>query len=273
MRVLLVLLVVLLGYYAVLFATQRGLLYPAPKGAFKGVIPADAKAVSLDDASGQPVLAWHLPSDADSPNAVVVFCHGNAERAEEWLSEFRQLRAAGLDVVVLEYPGYGVASGAPTEESLTAAALAVFDWIRSTPRVADARVVVYGRSLGGGVATRLATRRTVAAIILESTFTDLRSLASRFFAPGFLVRDPYDNMDELRRYQGPLLVLHGERDDIAPFAGGESLARAVAGAEFVAMSCGHNDCGRPWPSILTFLRSRELLRPTSPTEPTRKHAR
>ena len=249
----------LLCYYVLLFAFQRSLLYPAPAGAFEGVIPADARPLTLESAAGPPVRAWYLPSDSDSPDAVVIFCHGNGERAEEWLNQFRQLRAAGLGVLVLEYPGYGVAPGAPTEASLTAAAVAAFDWVRSTPVLADARVIVHGRSLGGGVATRLATRRTVSALILESTFTDLRSLASTVLAPGFLVRDPYDNVAELQRFQGPLLVLHGETDKIAPFAGGESLARAVGGAEFIAMRCGHNDCSRPWSAILTFLRGRGVL--------------
>ena len=263
LRVLLMPLLALLGYYLVLFFMQRNLLYPAPQGKFEGVLPAEAQSLILERAGSEPVRAWYLPPIEGAPNTVAIFCHGNAERAEEWLNQFRQLRAAGLGVVVLEYPGYGVASGAPTESSLTTAALVAFDWVRSTPHLAHARIVVYGRSLGGGVATRLATRRDVAALILESTFTDLRSFASEFFAPGFLVRDPFDNIGELKRYRGPLLVLHGERDEVAPFAGGESLARAVAGAQFTAMSCGHNDCDRPWPVIQTFLRSRGLTRPAA----------
>lgn len=252
-------LVALLCYYGLLFVMQRTLLYPAPTGAFDRAIPADARPLTLATADGQPVRAWYLPSDTDAPQAVAIFCHGNGERAEEWLNQFRQLRAAGLGVLVLEYPGYGVAPGAPTEASLTAAAVAAYDWVRATPSLAAAHVVVHGRSIGGGVATRLATRRTVSALILESTFTDLRSLASTVLAPGFLVRDRYDNLTELRRYRGPLLVLHGESDEIAPFAGGASLARAVGGAEFVAMPCGHNDCSRPWSEILAFLRGRGVL--------------
>jgi len=263
LRVLGTVLVALLGYYVLLFVFQRSLLYPAPTGAFRGAIPSDAESVVIEGAGKHPVPAWYLPPDGDSPSTVVIFCHGNGERAEDWLNEFGELRAAGVGVLVLEYPGYGVAPGAPTEESLTAAAVAAFDWVRNSPSLADARVVVYGRSLGGGVATRLATRRTVAALILESTFTDLRSFASGFFAPGFMVRDAYDNVSELRRFHGALLVLHGERDHIAPFAGGVSLARTVEGAEFVAMPCGHNDCPRPWRPILTFLQGRGLLTPAA----------
>jgi len=103
------------------------------------------------------------------------------------------------------------------------------------------------------------TRRPVAALVLESSFTSLRAFAGRFYAPGFLVRDPFDNLDELQRYKGPLLVLHGRQDPIAPFAHGEALAAAVAGAEFLPMACGHNDCERPWPAVLSFLQRHQLL--------------
>jgi hypothetical protein len=127
------------------------------------------------------------------------------------------------------------------------------------PDVDPARIVSYGRSLGGGVAARLATRRQVAALVLESSFTSLRSFARGFFAPGFLVRDPFDNLTELSRYRGPLLVLHGERDEVAPFAHGRALAAAVPGAVFVPMRCGHNDCERPWPDVLRFLARHEIV--------------
>ncbi|MFN0099532.1 MAG: alpha/beta hydrolase [Gemmatimonadaceae bacterium] len=249
----------LLGYYALLFAFQRRLLYPAPRGPFAGTIPGDAAPLVLASADSVAFPAWYLPATTAAPSAVVLFHHGNAERAEDWLNEFRTLRRAGLAVLVVEYPGYGVAEGAPTQESLTAASVEAYDWVRRQPHLAQIAVVAYGRSLGGGVATRLATRRKVDALILESTFTDLRSFARSVFAPGFLVRDPYDNVSELQGYRGPLLVLHGRSDEIAPFHGGQMLARVVQDAEFVAMPCGHNDCARPWDTIVAFLKNRRIV--------------
>lgn len=252
-RVALAVCLALLGYYALLFVVQRRLLYPAPTGPSLRSIPSDATPLALASPDSAAVPAWYLAAESVAPSAIVLFHHGNAERAEDWLGEFGALRRAGLAVLVIEYPGYGVAEGAPTQESLTAASLAAYDWVRGAPRLAQTPIVAYGRSLGGGVAARLATRRKVDALILESTFTDLRSFARSVFAPGFLVRDPYDNVGELRRYRGPLLVLHGRSDEIAPFDGGRTLANIVQGAEFVAMPCGHNDCARPWDTIIAFV--------------------
>jgi pimeloyl-ACP methyl ester carboxylesterase len=252
------------GYYAVLFVLQRRLLFPAPRGPVTYALPRDAERVQLHSTGGA-LPAWLLlPTVRDAAAPVLVFLHGNGERAEDWLTEFGDPRAAGMAVLVVEYPGYGEAPGAPSQTSLTDAALAAYDWLQARPDVDGSRIVVYGRSLGGGVATRLATRRHVAAVVLESSFTSLRALAGRFLAPGFLVRDPFDSRRELRAYHGALLVLHGERDDIAPFAHGRALAAAVPGAEFVALPCGHNDCARPWPQVLAFLRAHGVVRPLQP---------
>jgi uncharacterized protein len=260
-RILLIPLVAVAVYWGLLFFFQRRLLYPAPRGATVLTPPSDAQALRLADARGRPVFGWYLAPDTATPAAIVIFLHGNAERTEEWLSAWRTLRAAGVGIALVEYPGYGIAPGDPSEESLTEAAVAVYDSLRKARSPAEVPFVVYGRSLGGGVATRLATRRPVAGVILESTFTDLREFASQVLAPGFLVRDRFDNRGELARFNGPLLVLHGEHDEIAPIAGGRALASVVAGAQFVALPCGHNDCERPWPVILKFLRDRGLARP------------
>ena len=166
-----------------------------------------------------PVHAWYaaiarIGNVSDDP--AIVFAHGNGERAEDWLDQFRDLQDAGIDVLIVEYPGYGIAEGSPTQTSITNAIVAGYDWLRDQKAVGRERIVAYGRSLGGGAAAQLAARRPVAALILESSFTSVRAFAGRFFAPGFLVRDPFDTLAVLAQYRAPLLVLHGTRDAIAP---------------------------------------------------------
>ena len=260
--------VALLVYYGTLFMAQRRLLYPRPRGPAL-VRPVDGVVhVQIGGADG-PVHVWHAQSRAPNTSArpAIVFAHGNGERAEDWLDQFGDLQSAGIDVVIVEYPGYGIAEGAPTQKSITNAIVAAYDWLRDTHGVGAERLVAYGRSLGGGAAAQLAARRPVAALILESSFTSVRAFAGRFFAPGFLVRDPFDTMDVLATYRGPLLVLHGTRDDIAPPAHGRALAAAVPGTTFVELPCGHNDCERPWKAILSFL-SRHIHQPaTAPSLP------
>lgn len=260
LRTILVGALALAGYYALLFLGQRRLLYPAPRGPAMAAVPPDARRVRLAAADG-PVDAWYLPPAGATAGlrAAVIFAHGNAERAEDWTDQFHDLRRAGLGILLPEYPGYGLSAGAPSQSSITAAMLAAYDWLAAQPGVDTGRIIAYGRSLGGGAVARLATRRPVAALVLESSFTSLRAFAGRFLAPGFLVRDPFDTLAELGAFRGPLLVVHGRRDDVAPFAHGRTLAAAVPGAVFVALDCGHNDCPRPWREVLGFLAGHRLL--------------
>jgi len=260
LRLVLIIVLVLIGYYGFLFVVQRHLLYPAPHGPAATVVPPDVRHIQLQSVDG-PIDAWYLPpvNTAPGPRPALIFTHGNAERAEDWTNQFRDFQRAGMGVLVPEYPGYGISAGRPSQSSITNAVLVAYDWLRAQPGIDSTRIIAYGRSIGGGAATRLATRRHVAALVLESSFTSLRAFAGRFFAPGFLVRDPFDNLVELRRFRGPLLVLHGQRDEIAPFAHGQALAAAVPGAQFVAMDCGHNDCERPWRDVVRFIAQHGLL--------------
>ena len=141
----------------------------------------------------------------------------------------------GWSVLLLEYPGYGGSPGTPSESSIRAAALAVFDWAAADPRVDADRIVAYGRSIGGGAAVQIATARPVAALILESSFTSTRPLAARYGIPGWLVRDVFDNLEALAGYRRPLLVIHGSDDQLIPVSEGRALAAAVPSAEFHAL--------------------------------------
>ncbi len=250
----------LLAYYGSLFIGQRRLLYPRPRGPVRAQPSAGIEHVQIDGADG-PVHAWYARADASeaATHPAIVFAHGNGERAEDWLDQFRDLQDAGIAVLIVEYPGYGIADGSPTQASITNAIVAAYDWLRAQKGTNGERIVAYGRSLGGGAAAQLAARRRVSALILESSFTSVRAFAGRFFAPGFLVRDPFDTLAVLGQYRAPLLVLHGTHDEIAPVAHGQALAAAVPGATFIPLPCGHNDCPRPWPEVLAFLTRHAIL--------------
>ncbi len=112
-----------------------------------------------------------------------------------------------------------------------------------------------GRSLGGGAATDLADARPVRALILLSTFSSARRVAwRRFGALPFIVRDAFDNRAALSRFDGPVLVVHGTRDEILPFAEAERLAGVRTGIELVGLPCGHNDCPRDWDAFASTIR-------------------
>jgi len=251
--------IVIGGYYAALFFAQRRILFPAPTSV--GITPLrDARPIQIATPAGA-VEALYLPPKppAAARAPLLIFTHGNAELATGWVGAFDEPRSWGFGVLLLEYPGYGGAAGSPSEKSITAAVLAAYDWAARDPRFDSTRIVALGRSIGTGAAAHLAAGRPVAAVILQSPFTSVRAFARTMLAPGFLVRDPFDNVANLRRYHGPLLVLHGDHDEVIPTAQGRALAAGVPGSEFSLMACGHNDCELPWPLIRDFLSRHGVL--------------
>lgn len=244
----------MVAYYAALLVFQRSLIFPAPRGPSAVLIAPDVQRGALQLEFGV-VPIWYLPplDSGEAPKPAILFAHGNGERAEDWLNAFRTPRLAGYGVAVMEFPGYGEAAGSPSEATITATALAAYDWLAARPQVDSAQIVMFGRSLGGGAVAKVAARRPVRALVLESSFASLRELAGRVLAPPFLVRDPFDTRAELANYRSPLLLIHGRQDEIAPFSHAESLQRTVPGALLIPLDCGHNDCARPWDRVLGFL--------------------
>jgi fermentation-respiration switch protein FrsA (DUF1100 family) len=246
------------AYLTLLFLVQRSMLFPMPPP-MGGDPDPNAEVVRVKHDGAEAYGLYLAPHTAARPSPLIMFMHGNGELADYWVDAFDAPRRLGLGVLLVEYPGYGAASGSPSEQSITDATRALFDWAANDPRIDSRRIVAYGRSLGGGAAVRLALDRPIAALILESAFTSVADFAARFLAPSFLIRDRFDNRKTLALYRGPLLVLHGNQDTIVPFAHGRELASIVPGARFRELDCGHNDCPQDWRTILTFLGETQVL--------------
>lgn len=243
-------------------SVEYGMLFPAP--------PAPAGSPSFDAATRQTVLdtedghieAFLLPGaeTGGKPGPLLVYAHGNGELVDFWLEKFGPLRARGVSVLLVEYPGYGRSTGRPSEASIRRAMAAGYDWAIAQPGVDAARVVGHGRSLGGGAVCALGRVRPLAALILESTFTDIEDVASDTLrVPRFLVWNAFDNLAFVREFAGPVLVLHGEADASIPAAHARRLAEAARGAQLELLRCGHNDCPKPWERVVEFLHANGVL--------------
>lgn len=129
------------------------------------------------------------------------------------------------------------------------------------------RIVAYGRSMGGGAASDLTGDRTVAALVLQSTFSSIADVARSMLVPRFLIRDRFDNVAAVQGYAGPVLLMHGLEDEVLPYRHAERIAAVRPGLDVTRIDCGHNDCGRVWPEILGevlgFLQAEGILRDDS----------
>ncbi len=237
-------------YAGLLFLMQRRMLFPGqfsppPEQATTAV--QDIERIWIDLAEGRSEV-WVLPprTTRNDPAPAVIVAHGNAELIEDLAGPLRRFREMGFAVVLPEYPGYGRSEGSPTQESITEVFTAAYDRAAERRDIDASRILAYGRSVGGGVACQLADDRAVAGLILQSTFTRVPAFAEDYYVPGFLVKDEFDNIDVLRSYANPVLLLHGRHDRLVPFAHARRLADTSDSADLVAYDCGHNDCPPEW---------------------------
>lgn len=253
---------VLAGQRVVLFPGTARAAVAEPQLARHGVV-----VDWIETAHGR-VESWTLTPGPDSshPAPALLFCHGNGELIDDWLGPMTTLRDRGIAVALVEYPGYGRSTGSPSQESIAASLRVAYDRLVDRPEIDAERVVLFGRSLGGGAVGTLLGRRPAAAVVLQSTFTDVPRLARRLLpiVPSFLIRDPFDTRRALADYGGPVLVVHGRDDDLIPFTHGEALAAAAARSELVSYACRHNDCPPDWREftdrLVHFLERHGLLR-------------
>ncbi|MCJ7830104.1 MAG: alpha/beta hydrolase, partial [Desulfobacterales bacterium] len=256
------------AYGALLFLLQRHLLFPrhlTAGPAAPGTPGADVRRFWLPTAGGK-VEAWLLAPTIrlrPGPYPVVIFAHGNGERIELWPETLAGLHRFGMGVLLVEYPGYGQSEGAPSQASITETFVAAYDTLVQQPDVDPAKILLFGRSLGAGAVCRLAAERPSAALILMSPFISVRAMASAYLLPAFLVRDPFDNLTVVRNYTGPVLIVHGRRDEVIPFAHGEALFAASDCAQMIVYDSGHNDCPPDWEEFWSrlegFLAAHDLL--------------
>jgi len=201
--------------------------------------------VHLTAADGVRIHAWYVRTAEREPDAVVLLCHGNGGNLTNWLGLAGVFTELGFDVLLFDYRGYGDSEGSPDEEGTYLDAEAAWDHLVSERRIPAQRIVVYGRSLGGAVASHLAATHAPGALIVDSSFTAIRDFAMENY-PRLLVRlgltYEYDNVGNVRKIRCPLLVIHGRDDELVPFRHGEAIFAAASEPKlFLALDGGHND--------------------------------
>ena len=195
---------------------------------------------------------------AKQPHAVVLYFHGNGGNVTTCRETLRLFRdQLGAAVLVFDYRGYGRSEGMPTEDGILADARAARSWLATNAGVRESDIVLVGHSMGGGVAVDLASRDGARGLVLENTFTSLPDVARNHFPLlpfRHLMHNRLDSLAKIPIYRGPLLVKHGDDDEIVPYALGKKLyAAANEPKQFISIPGGrHND--PPSREYLTALR-------------------
>ncbi len=215
-----------------MFAFQRSLLYfppdDRPEASIAGATGMEAVTVTTDD--GLDLEHWYRPPAAPDGPVVVIF-HGNAGHIGDRVPKYWPLLQAGLGVFFASYRGYGGNPGRPSEEGLTADALSVMAHLTDRGIPAE-RIVLYGESLGTGLAIKLAAGRPVAGLILEAPPGSIAELAQAhyWYVPAkWLLLDQWNAIDLMDQVTAPLLLMHGEADRVVPVRFGRRVYEAATG--------------------------------------------
>jgi fermentation-respiration switch protein FrsA (DUF1100 family) len=237
------LIVALVGYagiLAALYVWQRSLMYfpetvrtlPASAGLL------DAQEITLTTADGETLIAWYRAPAEGRP--MILYFHGNAGSLRLRADRFRKLIARGNGLLGLSYRGYGGSSGRPSEAGLIEDARAAYSY--AAERVPHDRIVAFGESLGTGVAIALAAERPVAKLILDAPYSSAADIAAKAypFAPvRLLMKDQFRSAERMAQVDAPVLIMHGEMDQVIPIASAEKLYASIKGRkDFVRFPAG-----------------------------------
>ena len=239
-----VLVLVYLGGVAMLYVMQRAMLFPIPPVGRTAPAAAglpEAEEHVLSTADGEKVIVWHVPAKPNHP--VVLFFHGNGDFLAGRVRRFKGITSDGTGLVALSFRGYAGSTGSPSEQGLLQDAAAAYAF--TTARYAADRIVVWGFSLGTGVAVAVASEHRIGRLILEAPYTSTVDVAASLFPivpTRLLMRDPFHSDQRIARVKVPLLVMHGENDPAIPIRFGERLfGMANEPKQFVRFPGGGHD--------------------------------
>jgi fermentation-respiration switch protein FrsA (DUF1100 family) len=238
------------AYAAILglvFLFQPRLVYFPLKGNYSATPRALGlafEAVTLRTEDREQLAAWWIPVPAPARGTVLLF-HGNAGNIAHRIDYAQMFFGMGYNTLLVDYRGFGESSGEPSEQGTYRDATASWLWLTAAKGIKPSDIVIFGESLGGGVATWLAMQHPPRALILASTFTSIPDLGAEVYPwlpVRWLSRIHYNNLANLEHIRVPLLIAHSSGDELIPFAHGKRLhAVAHEPKAFLEMSGGHNE--------------------------------
>ena len=219
--VVLVYLFVTLGLYVF----QRNLLYHPTENNYSGDrLTVNIEKIKITNEDNIELLAWYHKKDIKNYKTIL-YLHGNAGSLENRIHKINQFNDMNINFLLLAWRGFNGNAGKPTEQGLYQDAKSAVRWLMNQG-ISEENIIIYGESLGTGVATEIAQKKNFAGVILESPFTSMVAAGKSkypIFPIKLLLKDKYENDKKIKNIMSPILVMHGEADKIVPFWMGEKI--------------------------------------------------
>ena len=204
---------------------QRNLLYHPSENNYQNDKPQfNYEEVNIDVESDIKLKSWFIEKDLSRFKTLLIF-HGNAGDLSNRIYKLNELNKLKLNILLISWRGFSGNNGSPTEKNLYKDAEASIKWLNKK-NIKNDQIILYGESLGTGVAVEMAKRKNFNSVILESPFTSIENSAKIYYPylpVKLLLKDRYDSISKINTINSPILIMHGEKDDIVPFSMGKEL--------------------------------------------------
>ena len=225
LSITIVILLIYLSVLIYLFFFQRNLLYHPNENNYSGdKLKVDIEEVQIKTSDNINLLGWFHKKDLNKFKTIVYF-HGNAGKLENRIHKLNHFKDMDINFLIISWRGFSKNSGKPTEQGLYKDGKSAIDWLKNMG-LDDKDIILYGESLGTGIAIEIAQNKKFAGLILETPFTSMIDAAKNvypYIPVGLLLKDRYENDKKIKNINIPLLVMHGEEDQIIPFKMGKKI--------------------------------------------------
>ena len=220
--------IIILIYFVILvflYFYQRNLMYhPSENNYFGDELTIDVEKVQISTDDNIELLGWYHEKDL-MKNKTILFFHGNAGSLENRIHKLNHFRDMRVNFLIIAWRGFSGNEGKPSESGLYEDGESAIKWLVKKG-VDEKNIVIYGESLGTGVATHLSQNKEFAGVILETPFTSMIDAAKKFYPyipVGLLLKDKFENKNKIKNIKSPILIMHGEKDQIVPFEMGKKM--------------------------------------------------
>ena len=225
LKIIIGILVIYTSLLLLLFIFQRNLMYHPDENNYSGdKLEVDIKKVKINTSDGLDLLGWFHKKDLKRFKTIIYF-HGNAGKLENRIHKLNHFKDMDVNFLIIAWRGFSGNDGKPSEESLYIDGNSAIKWLKNLG-LSEKDIIIYGESLGTGVATEIAKSNDFAGLVLETPFTSMIEAAKNFYPyipVKILLRDKYENDKKIKNINIPVFVMHGEADQIVPFWMGKKI--------------------------------------------------